>query len=243
MNNLKLKSGTDIENVDAVVPLPVALFILAAVTISMAFITFVLPSWLPGLAASLLGPDPKAFWYLSRSSAMVGDALLWVSVVLGLLITNRMARVWPGGPLAVDLHQFTSLLGFAFAFLHGIVLLGDRYIGFTPLQLLIPFASSNYAPVWVGLGQIAFYLLIPVTFSFYLRRRIGASVWRALHYATFIVYSFVTVHGMLAGTDTQSPLALMFYGVTGLSVAFLTVYRMLNLEPARTTRAPALPRN
>src|SRR5690242_2710946 len=29
----------------------------------------VLPSWLPGLSASLCGPEPKAYWYLSRSSA------------------------------------------------------------------------------------------------------------------------------------------------------------------------------
>lgn len=228
-----LKSGMDIENLDPVVPLPVALGLLAAIAIGALFAVMVLPSWLPGMASSLLGANAQAFWYLSRSSAMVGYALLWISVVLGLLITNRMARVWPGGPLAVDLHQFTSLLGYAFAFFHVFILLGDHYINFTLAQLLIPFASVNFSPVWVGLGQVAFYLMMPVTFSFYVRKQIGPAVWRALHYATFLVYSFITVHGLLAGTDTASSLSMLFYAVTGLSVIFFTFYRILTLEPAR----------
>jgi predicted ferric reductase len=233
MSNLKLRSETDIENIDPVVPLPIALSVFAAVLIGTVFALFVVPTWLPGLADSILGPQPMAFWYLSRTSALVGYALMWLSVVLGLLISTRVSRVWPGGPLAVDLHQFTSLLGYAFAFFHIIVLLGDRYINFSVLQLIVPFASLNYSPIWVGLGQIAFYLLIPVTFSFYLRRQIGPSVWRALHYATFIIYAFITVHGLLSGTDTASPWILAFYAATSLVVVFFTFYRILVLEPAR----------
>ncbi len=231
MNNLK--SGTDLENLTPVVSLPAALGLLAAIVIGVLFAVMILPGWLPGMAASILGTNGQVFWYLARSSAMVGYALLWLSVVFGLLITNRMARVWPGGPLAVDLHQFTSLLGYAFAFFHVLILLGDHYMNFTLSQLLIPFASANFSPVWVGLGQVAFYLLMPVTFSFYVRRQIGPAVWRALHYATFIAYSFITVHGLLAGTDTTSPVMIVFYAVTGLSVIFFTFYRILTLEPAR----------
>jgi hypothetical protein len=66
--------------------------------------------------------------------------------VLGLSITNRLARLWPGGPAAADLHEHASLLGLAFGLLHALVLLGDAYIGYTLPQLLIPFASvSLYA--------------------------------------------------------------------------------------------------
>jgi hypothetical protein len=53
------------------------------------------------------------------------------SVAFGLIMTNRMARVWPGGPTAFDLHQFTSLLGLAFAVFRGLILLGDQYIKYT----------------------------------------------------------------------------------------------------------------
>lgn len=188
---------------------------------------FVLPAWSPALAQSLFGPEAKAYWDLSRSSAIVAYGLMWLSVMLGLLITNKFARVFPGGPAATDLHEFTSLLSLAFALFHIVILLGDKYIAYTPLQLVLPFASVNYQPFWVGLGQLGFYLLIPLTFSFYVRRWIGHGAWRWLHYATFLGFTLVTVHGLLAGTDTKSPFVLAMYVTTGAAVYFLTFYRML----------------
>lgn len=67
--------------------------------------------WLAALGTSLSGAEPKAFWELSRAAAFVAFALIWLSMALGLSITNRLARLWPGGPAAADLHQYTSLLG------------------------------------------------------------------------------------------------------------------------------------
>ena len=79
----------------------------------------------------------------------------------------------------------------------------------------------------MGLGQIGLYLLVIVTFSFYVRKHIGTKTWRALHYVSFILYLLVTAHGLLAGTDTSAPWALAFYAVTGLITYALTVYRIL----------------
>src|SRR5512132_2483555 len=100
-----------------------------------------LPPWLPGLSASLLGPEPKVYWYLSRSSAVAAYLLLWCSMATGLAISNRLARIWPGGPTAFDLHQYTSLLGLGFALFHALILMGDHYINYTLGQVLVPFAS------------------------------------------------------------------------------------------------------
>ena len=124
-----------------------------------------LQTWLPAINQSLFGVQPKAYWDLARSSGIAAYLLMWLSVAFGLIITNRMARIWPGGPTAFDLHQFSSLLGMGFAVFHGLILLGDQYINFTLPQILIPFASVNYKTIWVGLGQLAFYALIPVTFT------------------------------------------------------------------------------
>ncbi len=221
------------ENTEAVVPLPTALLILLAVLAGSLAAVFVLPAALPGLVNSVAGPQPKVFWYLARVAGLVSYMLIWFSIALGLLVTNKFARVWPGGPLAVDLHQFTALLGLLFGLFHGIVLLGDQYVNFTPLQLLIPFSTASYRPSWVGLGQIAFYLMIPVTFSFYVRKRIGYNAWRSLHFASFAIYALTTVHGLLSGTDSTNPVVLGMYAATGASVFFLTIYRMLTMaQPA-----------
>src|SRR5438067_11731000 len=114
---------------------------------ALALIT--IPAWLPVLGASLVGADAKVFWYLSRASAFTALVLLWISMATGLLISNKMARIWPGAFTAFDLHQFTSLLGLGFAVFHVLVLLGEHYIGLSLFQLLVPFASTPYRPLWV----------------------------------------------------------------------------------------------
>src|SRR5947207_8775577 len=38
------------------------------------------------------------------------SGLAWLSMAYGVLISNKLARVWPGGPTAFALHEYTSLL-------------------------------------------------------------------------------------------------------------------------------------
>ncbi len=188
----------------------------------------VMPALLPGLTHSLLGSEPKAYWYLSRSSAFVSYGLMWMSMVLGLLMTNKLARMWPGGPTAFDLHQYSSLLGLAFALFHALILMGDTYIAYTLAQILTPFASVDYKPLWVGLGQIGFYVMTIVGFSFYARRVITQRGWRMVHFLSFALFVLALVHGLQSGTDAETPWALAVYWVSGVSVLFLTIYRILS---------------
>ena len=192
---------------------------------------------LAALGAALLGAHSA--WYLSRASAFVAYILLWWSMLLGLSITNRLARVWPGGPAAGDLHEHASLLGLGFGLLHALVLLGDGYFGYTLPQILIPFAGASYEPLWVGLGQIGFYLMALVTFSFYARRWIGARAWRAIHYLSFAVFALTLLHGLFSGTDSSAPWALWMYLGTGVSVLALSAYRIVvrQREAARPRRS------
>ncbi|WP_298407082.1 hypothetical protein [uncultured Chloroflexus sp.] len=185
----------------------------------------VLPTWLPGLSASLLGSEPKAYWYLSRSSAVAAYGLLWLSMVFGLLMTNRMARLWPGGPGAFDLHQHTSLLGLAFAIFHALILLGDRYISATLAQVLIPFGYSGYEPLWVGLGQLSLYGMAIVGLSFYIKQWIGRTMWRVIHFISFAIWLLSLLHALFSGSDTAVLSGL--YWASGGSVLFLTIYRIL----------------
>ncbi|MFN3929111.1 MAG: hypothetical protein ACK4OK_05695 [Thermoflexus sp.] len=187
----------------------------------------VLPHWLPVLVGSLQGPQPKAYWYLSRASGLVAYALLWLSMTLGLTITSRIARLWPGGPTAFDLHQHTALLSLALSLFHALILLGDRYISLTPLQIFIPFASASYRPFSIGLGQLGLYLLALVGLTFYVRRQIGHALWRRIHYLSFGVFILVTVHGVLSGTDGNKIGVRIMYQAAGASVFTLFIYRVL----------------
>jgi predicted ferric reductase len=208
--------------------LAMALGVLAAV--------LVLPNWLPGMAGSLSGPDPKAFWYLSRGTAFVAMGLLWASMMLGLGITNKMARLWPGAPAAFALHEYLSLLGLAFAAFHGLILLGDHYTNFSLLQVLIPFATWNYYPFWVGLGQLGFYAWALLVVSFYIRKHIGQRTWRLLHFVSFLAYLGALLHGLTSGTDTGLGWVQGFYWLTGGSFLFLFTYRVVNCLVGKVER-------
>jgi predicted ferric reductase len=220
-------SSPDLDNLPPAMPLHTLIIMLLAVVLGAFAAAIVLPNWLPGLSQSLLGSEPKAYWYLSRASAMVAYGLLWLSMATGLIITNKLARLWPGGPIAFDLHQFTSLMGLAFALFHALILMGDKYINYDLAQVLVPFNSTGYKPVWVGLGQIGFYLLAIVGLSFYVRKRLGNRSWRLIHYFSFFMFALALLHGIFAGTDSTVVAIQIFYWITGASLLFLLVYRIL----------------
>ena len=230
----------DLENLQPTLGLDAVILIVLATIVGAFAAVVVLPAWLPGLSASLLGATPKGYWYLARAAGVIAYVLLWFSVALGVTITNKMSRVWPGGPTAVDLHQFASLLALTIAIFHALILLGDRYMNYTLAQILIPFALPGKLSLWFALGQIGIYLMVPVAFSFYARRFIGFKVWRLIHYTSFVIYFLVTVHGLWSGTDTLTPAMLGLYVVTILATYFLTMYRVL--VSVRQPRAHPKPR-
>jgi len=218
------------------------LIFLAAISVGTLVATILLPAWLPGLNWSLSGNSPKAYWYLSRGTGFASLSLLWVSMALGMGITNKMARTWPGAAAAFAIHEYVSLLGLAFAGMHGLVLLGDRYMNFSLAQIYTPFATLAYRPQWVGLGQIAFYAWLVLALSFYIRPLIGQKTWRLLHYLNFVLYVLALVHGLYSGTDTTMPWAQSFYWWTGGSLLFMFMGRVVGvviekLFPARPRAA------
>lgn len=223
----KQLAENNLENSNPVASLPVLFLGMLAIFVGVLISVWVLPIWLPGLTSSINGEEPKVFWYLSRGSAMASFVLLWASMALGLVITNRLARLWPGGPAAFDLHQYVSLLGLGFALFHATILMGDKYIHFDLLRVLIPFASQDYKPVWVGLGQVGFYAWALLVGSFYVRKQMGTRAWRWVHYASFAAFVLVMVHGIASGTDSQAPWAGLLYWIAGGSLLFLLYYRIL----------------
>jgi predicted ferric reductase len=223
---VSLKSSEPIEY-ESSVNIQSFLTFLIAMTLGLLVAVLILPSWLPNMSFSLGGDAPKAYWYLSRATAFVSLSLLWLSMALGLGITNKMARLWPGAPAAFALHEYVSLLGLAFAIFHAIIILGDHYIKFTLLQLLIPFSTVDYRPFWVGLGQLAFYTWTILVLSFYVRPVIGQKSWRFLHYASFAMYLMGISHGLFTGTDTSAGWAQNYYWISAGSLLFLFMYRIL----------------
>jgi hypothetical protein len=189
----------------------------------------ILPALVANFMYSFSGEAPKIYWYLSRASAIVSYTILWVSMALGLGITNKMARLWPGAPSAFAIHQYTSLLGLAFAIYHGLVLMGDHFVDFSLPRLIIPFTIA-YETFWVGLGQICFYIWLLVVMSFYIRQRIGQKTWRMIHYANFVIYGMAFLHGIRSGTDSDIQWIAWYFWLSGATLVLLLAHRIYELS-------------
>ena len=188
---------------------------------------YLIPVLLPGVTASLSGMDEKVYWYLSRASAIIAYILLWLSMVLGLLLSTKMSKTWPSPAKATEIHQFISLLGLFFVGFHALILIGDVYLAPTLWQLLIPFGGFTYQPQWVIWGQFGLYLWILLVLSFYVRKIIGRKTWRALHFASFLLFLFAMIHGIGSGTDTAEPIIQFIYWASAGSMIFLVLFRTI----------------
>jgi DMSO/TMAO reductase YedYZ heme-binding membrane subunit len=177
-------------------------------------------------------------WYLTRISALLAYLALAASVVYGLLLSTKLLDRIAHRAVSFTLHQDLASVGLALALVHAAVLMIDRSVPYTPLEVVVPFIGP-YQPQWVAMGQLAMALTIVVLGSFYVRRRIGQKAWRQVHYLSFMAFLAATVHGLMAGSDSGEAWAFAMYLAATASVVFLFVYRIVMAVVARRGAAQA----
>jgi len=165
----------------------------------------------------------QALWYVTRAAGLIAYLLLWLSTAWGLAVSSKIFDPLLHRAFTYDMHQFISLLAIGFTILHVGVLVADRYLPFSLAAILVPFVAS-YRPLWVGIGVIGLYLTLLVSITFYIRRWIGQKTFRLIHLASFLAYIAVTLHGLMAGTDSPLWTTQLMYAGTALVIVFLTVY-------------------
>ncbi len=174
--------------------------------------------------SNLFSIDSLQFWwYFTRAAGLMGYFLIWLSTAWGLVVSSKIFDSFMERGFTYDFHEYLSWLGLAFIGAHVIALMVDKYLPYNIWQVLIPFLSP-YRPFWVGIGVIAFYLSILVTITFYLKKKIGAELFRKIHYLSLVGYVGATLHGLYAGTDSVLPLANLLYKGTFLITLFLIIY-------------------
>jgi sulfoxide reductase heme-binding subunit YedZ len=166
----------------------------------------------PSLAAS----GTQIYWYMTRSTGAVALLLLTFAIALGVADVRRWSTPqWPR--FVVDsLHRNVSLLAMAFLVLHILTSVLDSFAPISVLDAFVPFAGS-YRPFWLGLGAVSFDLLLAVTVTSLLRKRIGFAGWRATHWLTYASWPVALLHGLGTGSDIKS--AWLLY----LSIACLAI--------------------
>jgi methionine sulfoxide reductase heme-binding subunit len=155
------------------------------------------------VSVALAAAGPSAYWYLTRSSGAVALILLTLAVVLGVVDVRRWSTEhWPR--FVVDsLHRNVSLLALAFLGLHILTAVLDSFTPISLVNAVIPFTGS-YRPFWLGLGALSFDLMLAVIVTSLLRRRMGHSTWRAIHWLSYASWPIALLHGLGTGSDVKS---------------------------------------
>ncbi|HEU4599941.1 MAG TPA: hypothetical protein VFS26_09345, partial [Solirubrobacterales bacterium] len=119
----------------------------------------------------------QGWWIVSRSSALVAFVLVTVSVFLGLTMAGKPVRK-PGFTKAVrTVHEQTALAALVAIGVHVVAVFADPWLKPGVAGVAVPFVLG-LDRFWNGLGVIAAYLAFLLGLSFYLRRQIGARLWR-----------------------------------------------------------------
>jgi sulfoxide reductase heme-binding subunit YedZ len=166
----------------------------------------------------------SAAWYTARGTGVVALILLTLTMVLG--IGSRSGRpVFALPRFAVSLvHRNASLIAIVLIGIHVISLLIDPYAQIRIIDLILPFAAAH-RPAWVGLGTIAFDLVVALVITSLLRQRIGQRLWRAIHWLAYAAWPIAWIHGIGTGTDRGSTWYFAIAIGTAALVAAAVIWR------------------
>jgi sulfoxide reductase heme-binding subunit YedZ len=175
-------------------------------------------------------------WYTTRGAGLVSLLLLTGVTVLGVLSVARFeAAGWPRF-VTIGFHRNLSLLAIVFLLLHIVTAVVDPYTNLGWATAFVPFVSS-YRTVWLGLGTVAFELLLAVLVTSLLRGFIGGRAWRTVHWLGYAAWPVALLHGFGTGTDAWSLWSLLLTAGCIMAVGWAVLARVTLPGPDRLASA------
>ena len=183
---------------------------------------------------------PSVYWYLTRSTGVVSLLLLTATVILGVVDVRRWSTPrWPRFVLD-SLHRNVSMLVLVFLGLHIVTAALDSFAPISLLDAVLPFIGS-YRPFWLGLGAVAFDLLLAIAITSLMRQRLGHRAWRITHWLAYACWPIALLHGLGTGSDVKSAWSLILTAICVIAVAIAVCARTLPGWPEqRRVRGGAL---
>ncbi len=177
------------------------------------------------IVLATVGHGSTALWYLTRATGLVSLVLLSATVVLGTVASvGWTSDRWPRF-LSQSLHRNLSLFCVALIGVHVVTTVGDGYVPIGLADAFIPFRSP-YRPIWVGLGAVAFDMLLAVGITSALRRRIGVAAWRGVHWLAYACWPIAVLHGLGSGSDPRLPGAMIVFVLCIAAVVAAVAWRL-----------------
>lgn len=172
-------------------------------------------------------------WEMIRVTGIVALVLLTIAVSLGIagpVIRRPALRL-----TSVSLHLTSAVGGTLLVAAHiGFAVL-DSWVA-VPLSAAVIPGSSQWQPLGIALGTIAFDLLLVMAVTSALRQRAPRLWWRT-HVLAYPVWALVWIHTLAVGTDAGTSFMILLAAASAASVAAATAAR-LTLRPRRVAVVP-----
>lgn len=154
-------------------------------------------------AALASAGNAKVLWFVTRGAGTVALLLLTTSVLLGVTTSTRWRSArWPRF-VVNGLHRNVTLLALAFVGVHVVTTIADGFAPIGVVDTVLPLHSA-YRPLWLGLGALAFDLLLALIVTSLLRARIGFKAWRAVHWLAYASWPVALMHALGTGSDVRT---------------------------------------
>ena len=186
----------------------------------------------------MIGLTSPYLWYTTRATGLVTLILFTGVVVLGSLVANRVGGATVGRFELSELHRSLSIVAVIFLVLHIATTIVDSFVATGPISVLVPLTSS-YKRVPVGLGAVAFDLILAVWISSLAKTRLKNETWRFIHWFSWLGWAIAIVHAFLTGTDARTGIGLILVALCTLAGALAGLWRFY-ARPARAAGRTAL---
>ncbi|MBB5824977.1 hypothetical protein [Micromonospora carbonacea] len=169
------------------------------------------------------------FFFTEFFAGVVALVSLSLTVMMGLLATDRLVLRIPHRVLLQSAHRATGILGVAGLVFHVITKIAIGRAG--PTDALVPFIGGR--GLYVGLGTVASFLMVSVLWTGIIRARfVGVGpkwFWRGLHSMAYLAWPFALFHGLNAGRPAASWVTLSYFACVLLVVLALMVRLSVHL--------------
>lgn len=177
-------------------------------------------------------------WEMIRITGLIALAFLTLSVALGIAgpaLRRPTARL-----TSVSMHLTAAVGGTVLVIAHVLFAIVDNWVSVPAMAAIVP-GASQWEPLWVAVGTIAFDLMLVLAVTSALRQQ-APGLWRRAHIVAYPVWALVWIHTLAIGTDAGTPLMVgMAAASAGLVTAAFVLRRMTRRRPLATqTPVPTL---
>jgi len=175
-------------------------------------------------------------WILGRSLGLASYLTLTAAVVLGIWIRHPWRnQLWSPRPESLLRAHVVAVAGTVVLLAGHLASIAlDHYAGVGWTGAFVPW-HAHYRPTAVALGTLGLYGIVLVGGTAALAGTIGRRVWLPIHSLSAGVFCLCLVHGVTAGSDSQT-LRWVYVGTGALVAAALSTRWMAH----QLGRSPSL---